>query len=49
MLNNENGTAIYPINNSEFFGRNVSEILKAAILIKNGLKRRQLILEIGIT
>ena len=49
ILNNENRTAIHPINYSAFYGRNMSERMKAAILIKNGLKQRQLILEIGIT
>ena len=49
ILNNENRTAIDPINYDMFFGNNISDKVKAARLIKNGLKRRQLILEIGIT
>ena len=49
ILNNENRTAIQPINYDVFFGKNISDKVKAARLIKNGLKRRQLILEIGIT
>ena len=49
VLNNENRTAIHPINYDIFFGKNISDKVKAARLIKNGLKRRQMILEIGIT
>ena len=41
--------ATHPINYSAFFDKNLSSMVKAAILIEKGLKRKQLILEIGIT
>ena len=48
-LNNENRIDTHPINYSAFFEKNLSNMVKAAILVEKGLKRRQMILEIGIT
>ena len=44
-LNNENKIATHPINYRAFFDKNLSNMVKAAILIEKGLKQRQLILE----
>ena len=48
-LNNENRIATHPINYGAFFDKNLTNMVKAAILIDKALKRRQMILEIGIT
>ena len=48
-MNIENRLANHPINYSAFFDKNLSNMVKAAILIEKGLKRRQLILRLGVS
>ena len=49
ILNKDNRTSKQPVKYDSFYSDNIHEIVKAGKMMNDGLRRRQEILEVGIT
>ena len=49
VLNNQNKISEFPVTYDWFFSQNIQDVVKAGKVVSDGLKRRQEILETGIT
>ena len=49
ILNIENRRAEFPVKYSDLYSKSIGDIVKVGKLLENGLKRRDQVIEMGIT